>query len=162
MEVGNTEIGEGRTLASLNLLLYLLPSKKQASEHGLARTFFKSWEWVSTRTGASLVSALRIISDVITYRSICMALRTRNPIDEGPTQTEIFFFSAARLRELKEIVTASREAEKQPESKAWISTHDALVSLLWCCITQTWKDSNYSEHDSNPLPLRRLLLQMFL
>ena len=63
---------------------------------------------------------------------------------------------------MKEVITASRKAEKQAESKAWISTHDALVSLLWCCITQTWKDSNYFERDSNPLPLRRLLLQMFL
>lgn len=63
-----------------------------------------------------------------------------------------FFFSAARLRELKEVITASRKAEKQAESKAWILTHDALVSLLWCCITQTWKDSNYFERDSNPLP----------
>ena len=68
-----------------------LPSQKQAPKHGLARTFFKSWEWVSTGTGGNLVSALRIISDVITYRSIRMALRTKNPIDEGTTQTEFFF-----------------------------------------------------------------------
>ena len=111
-----------------------LPSKKQAPEHGLARTFFKSWEWVSTRTGPSLVSALRIISDVITYRSIRMALRTQNPIEEGTTQTENFFFSAARLRELKEVITASRKAEKQAESKA---THNTLISLLQYYITQT-------------------------
>ena len=110
-----------------------LPSKKQAPGHGLARTLFKSREWVSTRTGASLVSALRILSDVITYRSIRMALRTQNPIEEGTTQTEIFFFFGSQttvVGELKEVITASRKAEKQAESKAWISTHDALVSLL--------------------------------
>ena len=51
---------------------------------------------------------------------------------------------------------------RQTESKAWISTHDALASLIWCCITQTWKDTSYFDRDSNADPLRRLRLQLAL
>ena len=122
--LGKDSLGRGRLISGPPAKLSEfrafteLPSKKQAPEHGLARTLFKWWEWVSTRTGASPVSALRTISDLITYRSIRMALRTKNPIDEGTTLAEDFFFLAARLRELKEVITASRKAEKQPESKA--------------------------------------------
>lgn len=137
-----------------------LPSSKQAPEHGLAHRFSKLCKWVSTRLMIGAVPALRIVSDLITYRSIRIALRARKPVDEGPRRVEIFFFSASRLRDLKEAVTASIKAEGQTESKAWISTHDALVSLLWCCITQSWKDSNYSDRDSNPDPLSRLLWQI--
>lgn len=139
-----------------------LPSRKQAPEHGLAQMFSKLCDWVSTRMGSSLVPALRIMSDLITYRSIRMALRARKPINEGTRQAQIFFFPAARLRELKEAVTASRNAKGQTESKAWISTHDAVVSLLWCCITQTWKDSSYLDRDPNADPLRRLQRQIAL
>ena len=136
-----------------------LPSRKQAPEQGLARTYFKVRELVSTVMKTSLISTLRLASDLITYQSICMAVRPKKALDEGTTQTIIFFFPAARLKELKEAITASVNAEGQPESKAWITTHDGVVSLLWCCITQTWKDSNYCDRDTNPEPLLRLLWQ---
>lgn len=149
------KLGEFRTYTELP------PSKKQAPKHGLTHTFSKLCEWISTRIKTSLVNALRIFSDLITYRSIRMALQAKKSIDEGPRQTEIFFFPAARLRELKEAVMATRNARGQTtDSKAWISTHDAVVSLLWCCITQTWKDSSYFNRDSNPRPLYRLLWQI--
>lgn len=137
-----------------------LPDRKQAPDHGSAHRLTKLCKWVSTRARNGLLPVLRIVSDLITYRSIRVALRPRKPVEEGPRQVEIFFFSASRLRELKEAVTASVKAEGQTESKAWISTHDALVSLLWCCITQTWKDCNYPARDSNPDPLRRLRWQI--
>ena len=91
---------------------------------------------------------------MITYRSVRMALGSKVPVDEGPKRTGTFFFSTAKLRELKEAVT-----ERQTESKAWISTHDALASLIWCCISQTWKDTSYFDRDSNADPIRRLRLQ---
>ena len=124
--------------------------------------FFKSREWVSTRMRTTLVTALRLFGDLVTYRSMRIAPRFRKPIDEGTRQTAIFFFSAARLRELKEAVTACGDPEGQAMKMGWISTHDAVVSLLWCCITQIWKDARYFDRDSNPSPLRRLRWQMAL
>ncbi len=100
-----------------------LPGRKQVPEHGLALPFYKSYEWVSTRMKTSLVSALRIFSDLITYRRILIG--ARKPIDEGTRQVEIFFFSAARLRELKQAVSASRYDEGQRESGAWILLHNS-------------------------------------
>ena len=138
----------------------LPPSRKQASEHGWAHAFVKSGEWVSTRMRTTLVTALRMFSDLVTYRSMRIAPRFRRPIDEGTRQTAIFFFSAARLRELKDAVTACGDPEGQAMKMGWPSTHDAVVSLLWGCITRIWKDARYFDRDSNPSPLRRLRWQM--
>lgn len=135
-------------------------ARKQTPENRLAATFSTLRKWVLTPMRTGLVGALRTFSNLITYRSISIPFRGRKLIDEGPRQTELFFFSAAKLRELKEAVTARRNAAGQTESKAWISTHDAIVSLLWCCITQTWKEGQYFNRDSNPNPLRRLRWQI--
>ena len=139
-----------------------LPSRKQGPEHGLAHAFFKFREWVSTRLETSLDSFLKLASNLITYRSMSMAQRSKRPTDEGPRQRMVVFFPAARLKELKEAIIASRKAEGQLEGNAWVSTHDGVVSLLWCCMTQVWKDSNYFDRDTNPEPLRRLLWQIAL
>ena len=144
-----------RTLAGITEL----PSRKQAPKHGPGNPFLKLRAWVSTRMETSLVSFLKLASNLVTYRSMSMALRAKKPMDEGTSQRMVFFFSAARLKELKEAITASRNAKGQPDSNAWVSTHDGVVSLLWCCITQIWKDGNYFGRDTNPDPLRRLVLQ---
>lgn len=137
------------------------PSWKQAPKHIFVHRFAKLCEWASTRIRIGLVvPALRTLTDIITYRRIHNPLRVRKPIDEGPRQAEIFFFPARRLRELKEGVAASFKTDGGTDGNAWISTHDALVSLLWCCITQTWKDSNYFDRDFNVEPLRRLRWQI--
>lgn len=137
-----------------------LPSAKRLPEHGLSHQFSRMCDWVVTRIGISLLPALGLVSDLVTYRSISMVLRAKRTVDEGPRQAQIFFFSAARLREMKEALTATGYAESHTESKAWISTHDAVVSLLWCCITQTWKESSYFDRDLNTNPVRRLKLQI--
>ena len=137
-----------------------LPIRKQAPENRLARMFLKLREWVSTCTRTGLTYALRLVSDLITYRRIRVALRARKAVEEDvKQQLETVFFSNAKLQELKEAVTAVRNAQGQTESKAWSSTNDALVSLLWCCINQTWKESNYFDRDSNPDPLKRMKVQ---
>ncbi|CAF9913843.1 MAG: hypothetical protein ALECFALPRED_009119 [Alectoria fallacina] len=162
LDRGRLMSGPAAKLGDSTLYTELPPSRKQAPGKGLTHTLSKSCEWVSTRMRTGLVRILRTFSDLITYRSIRMALRARKAIDEGPRQTEVFFFSAARLRELKEAVTSSGNADEKRASKAWISTHDAVISLLWCCITQSWNDGSYFDRDSNPDPLRRLLWQIAL
>ena len=137
------------------------PDWKQLPEHGVVRNVANIWKWVLTRLRTGIaVPALRMVSDLITYRRIRIPLRARKPIDEGPRQAEIFFFSARRLQELKETLTASLNANGETDGKAWISTHDALVSLLWCCITQTWKGGNYFDRDLNVDPQRRMQWQI--
>ena len=44
---------------------------------------------------------------------------------------EVFFFTKSKLKDLKGI--ASKELDE--DGRVWISTTDALSSLLWCCIT---------------------------
>ena len=129
-----------------------LPSRKQAPEHGLAHIFFKLQEWVSTGLESSLGFFLKLVSNLIAGRSKSTALRTKRPADEGTRPQMIVFFPAAKLKELKEAIIASGNAEGQLESNAWVSTHDGVVSLLWCCITQTWKDSSYFNRDTNTRP----------
>ena len=155
LERGRLMSGTPANLSDFSLYM-VHPREKQKPENGLARVFFKLREWVSNRVKTSSNSALRLFSNLITYRGLI--LRGQHPTDVD-TRVEIFFFSAGKLRELKEVLTASKNAEGQPESKAWISTHDGLVSLIGCCITEAWKDGEYFDRDSNPFPLYRMLWQ---
>ncbi|MCJ1280022.1 hypothetical protein MMC21_007847 [Puttea exsequens] len=52
----------------------------------------------------------------------------------NPSRTEIFFFPKSKLRELKEVALGAGEG-----GTGWISTIDALSSLLWCCTTAARK-----------------------
>lgn len=58
--------------------------------------------------------------------------------DVNPLTHEMFFFPRTKLNELKEL---AGKAETNPKSDdtEWISTNDALASLLWCCITTAVK-----------------------
>lgn len=62
--------------------------------------------------------------------------------ESNPLAGEMFFFSKAKLRELKEM--ASR---LEGDETSWISTNDALASLMWCCVTAAHKTKiqNHSE-----------------
>ena len=64
--------------------------------------------------------------------------------EPNPMTGQIFFFSKAKLRGLKEM--ASR---LEIDEKSWISTNDALASLLWCCITAAHKTDFYKNLESN-------------
>lgn len=50
--------------------------------------------------------------------------------EPDPLAGEIFFFSKAKLQELKKMVSKLASDET-----SWISTNDALASLIWCCVT---------------------------
>ncbi|KAK0510684.1 hypothetical protein JMJ35_007116 [Cladonia borealis] len=46
-----------------------------------------------------------------------------------PFAGELFFFTKAKLKELKEMVS-----KLESDETSWISTNDALASLIWCCV----------------------------
>lgn len=56
-------------------------------------------------------------------------------LNPDPLAVEIFFFPKARLRELKETVSKQLDSDET----CWISTNDALASLIWCCVTAAHK-----------------------
>lgn len=58
----------------------------------------------------------------------------------------IFFFSKSRLAELKDMASQKRCDE---DRDSWISTNDALCSLLGCCILSTHRASG--EHDGGQI-----------
>lgn len=56
---------------------------------------------------------------------------------------EIFFFPKAKLKELKEMAS-----KQEIDDTNWISTNDALASLLWCCITAAHKTDTHNKIES--------------
>ena len=67
----------------------------------------------------------------------CRTQASRQAIDRNqdlnPLVQSIFFFPRAKLNELKDLA-AKGVTDPKSESTEWISTNDALASLLWCCI----------------------------
>ena len=118
-----------------------------------------SASWISkvfSRIGSTLV---RRLSDFLTYKSI---LLRRRPVDEGAQQEKIFFFSESKIRNLKDIIMANRDQfPKKNGEIPWMSSHDILVALVWCCITKTWDSPQYRDTDTNPMPLKRIMRQLF-
>ena len=53
-----------------------------------------------------------------------------------PFAGELFFFTKAKLKELKEMVS-----KLESDETSWISTNDALASLIWCCVIDAQKAS---------------------
>ena len=58
----------------------------------------------------------------------------------SPLTAEIFFFSDSKLFELKQMASLGSSATRSAD---WISTNDALASLLYCCITDAFKSGAY-------------------
>ena len=60
-----------------------------------------------------------------------LGMSVKIPQSGSETRTKgIFFFPKAKLKELKEMVS-----KLESDETSWISTNDALVSLIWCCLT---------------------------
>ncbi|KAL8782459.1 MAG: hypothetical protein Q9213_005353 [Squamulea squamosa] len=65
-----------------------------------------------------------------TFRTLATLPSVQEPAVLPPKQTsEVLFFPNERLKELKAMLSANT---KYPGSSSWISTHDAIVSLIWC------------------------------
>ena len=56
---------------------------------------------------------------------------------------EVFFFPRAKLDELKEMVS-----KLETDETSWISTNDALASLIWCCVTAAQKTNIHNNFES--------------
>ncbi len=56
---------------------------------------------------------------------------------------EIFFFPKAKLKKLKKMVS-----KLESDETSWISTHDALASLLWCCVTAAQRTVSPNDFES--------------
>ena len=166
--LGSDSMNRGRLMSGPPTKLTEFPAYTEVRDNtpapalGLTRIFPKMSQWISSCIRMIMIPALRIVSDMITYRSVRVLLGRKLMVDEGTKETQIFFFSAAKLQKLKEAVMERHNAEEKGEDKGWISTHDALASLIWCCINQTWKDTSYFDRDTNIDPLRRLRLQYAL
>ena len=68
---------------------------------------------------------------------------------------ETFFFSRSKLDELKRMAL---KRDENKEVSEWISTNDALASLLWCCITNVYKTrvpAKRSEKITDPIANRK-------
>ena len=118
------------------------------------------WRLLSHALYSSTRTIMRVVSDLLTYRNARVVFGPRKAVDEGAQQNVIFFFPLQKLQRLKhEVMTSAKSIEKDAGPR-WISTHDVLVSLLWCCVTETWKTAtNYASRDTNPKPLLRFLWQ---
>ncbi|KAL8764899.1 MAG: hypothetical protein Q9209_007831 [Squamulea sp. 1 TL-2023] len=65
-----------------------------------------------------------------TFRTLLALPFLPEPAVLPPKQTsEVLFFPKEKLKELKTILSAKTQS---PGSSSWISTHDAIVSLIWC------------------------------
>ena len=63
--------------------------------------------------------------------------------EPDPLGGEIFFFSQAKLKELKQMAS-----KLESDETSWISTNDALACLVWSCVTAAYKDDNHNNLES--------------
>ena len=63
--------------------------------------------------------------------------------EPDPLGVEIFFFSQAKLKELKQMAS-----KLESDETSWISTNDALACFIWCCVTAAYKDDNHNKLES--------------
>ena len=63
--------------------------------------------------------------------------------EPDPLAGEIFFFSKAKLKELKQMAS-----KLETDETSWISTNDALASLIWCCVTTAYKTGIHNDSES--------------
>ena len=96
------------------------------------------------------------LSNLITYRRLRIPKTTTPDPESSKVISHIFFFSASKLRDLKQ--TAS-EMQADKTGAQWISTNDALSALLWCCISTAWKSADYPSHESVWDPWKRMAWQ---
>ena len=91
------------------------------------------YSWLGDLSAFVRQSILR--SGLITTRQETLKDNTSHPKAVAP----ILFFSLDRLRELKAL--ASTGADRKSTS-AWISTNDAMTSLLWCSLIEARTSQN--------------------
>lgn len=114
-----------------------------APAHGLlSRMFTTPYAWI--------VRSLRSLFDF----GLNAMRPPRKMLRSGPSRdtprsepdslgVEIFFFSQAKLKELKQMAS-----KLESDETSWISTNDALACFVWCCVTAAYKDDNHNKLES--------------
>ena len=122
------------------------------SPEGLAQA---AHDEMSTREPLSRVTANQAIGQHFEYRPALRALNMTPPPPLGPSPTaeqvasHIFFFPDSKLRLLKTTLNALVHASTTPEIP-WVTTHDALQSLLWQHLTRARAPSLKSSRTTLP------------
>ena len=119
--------------------LTLLPAEAKSQNTALsggllAWIYYKSFGWLMLR-----------LYSWISRKS--MGKAKDNPAPENEIESNIFLFSRTKLTELKSMASKEKHSE---DGSDWISTNDALCSLLRCCIRSA-SPSNAEDHDRQAL-----------
>lgn len=142
-----TQLLEGDESATLEnfkeYFYYPEPNVSAPTPDFLSRVFRNVWLWVVPSFRSLFGFGLNAMDHLKTILRAGPAGDTSRS-DPNPLTGEIFFFSKAKLKDLKEM--ASR---LESDEKSWISTNDALASLLWCCITAAHKTDVHKNLESN-------------
>ena len=130
---------EGVDIEDVEDYVYSPEPKAVAPTHGFLSGIFTSFRsLVNFKIGAMepLRAILRVGSSGETLRATLPVGSSGKTLQSKPdlVAVEMFFFQKVKLQELKEM--ASR---LESDETSWISTHDALTSLLWCCVTAAQK-----------------------
>ena len=123
---------KGARIEDIRGYFYYPEPKVAAPRHGfLARMFNFFGSLFDLRL--KILDALRAV----------LRLRSSTKIPHSGSETRakgIFFFPKVKLKELKEMVS-----KLESDETSWISTNDALVSLIWCCLTAAQKTNTLND-----------------
>lgn len=144
--VDRTQLMEGDKsgkIEDFDEYIYHPEPKISAPAHGfLSRIFQNPQSWIvrSLRSlldfGLSAMDRLRAVLPVGPARDTSRS-------EPDPLAGEIFFFSRAKLKELKQMAS-----KLETDETSWISTNDALASLIWCCVTTAYKTDIHNDSES--------------
>lgn len=112
-------------------------AKLSALHQRLSQVFESSKNWIAHLLRVPISLGWRITT-ILTYFTQSKQEASDRNKDKNLLADEIFFFPREKLIELKGLA-AKEETDTKSENAEWISTNDALASLLWCCMVATVK-----------------------
>ena len=114
-----------------------------APAHGfLSRMFTTPYSWIVLPLRSLFGFGLNAMPPL---RKMLRSGRARDTTlsKPDPLGVEIFFFSQAKLKELKQMAS-----KLESDETSWISTNDALACFIWCCVIAAYKDDNHNRLES--------------
>ena len=144
--VDRTQLMEGDGSARLEDFeeyFYYPEPRVPAPTHGFASRIFKTLRLWVVRSFRSLFDfGLKAMDQFRAVLRVGPAGDTSRS-EPDPLAAEIFFFSKAKLKDLKEMIS-----KLEGDETSWISTNDALASLIWCCATVAHKTDIHNNLES--------------
>ena len=108
----------------------------------LSQVFQTIQTWTTYLIGTPISLGYGILRDLFSFLQAKQQTIDCNK-DVNSLAQEVFFFPRAKLNELK-VLAAKGETSAESAATDWISTNDALASLLWSCIVTTMKKRQQS------------------